>query len=271
MRILLAFLCGLALVTPLPAGVRMKGETTEVKTGEKSEQTILLDAGRIRVDMKGARTNTSMMILGEGDNWRMIVLDANKNEYMEMDPAAMQGMQSGIQQAMAGLQEKMKDMTPEQRAMMEKMMSGRMPSMAGAGAEQPRTVYAAKGSATVNGFRCTRYEGTRGDEKVAEVCAADPGQLGVSAADFQGFEKIREWGENLRRSMASSPLGGMIRGEMMEAGFQGFPVEQKSFRSGELVRTTEVKSIERVSFSAADFSTGSARKMEMPAPGRRPR
>ena len=97
----------------------------------------------------------------------------------------------------------MKNMPPEQRAMMEKMMKGKMPQAAAAA---PKTVYTAKGSGSVNGFSCTKYEGDQSGVKEAEVCAAVPAQIKLTPADLQIFEKDE------RVFQRSSELAGQLPG-----------------------------------------------------------
>ncbi len=110
-----------------------------------------------------------------------------------------------LSQQMAGMSAQMeaalKNLPPEQRAMAEKMMKGKMPQAAAAA---PKTVYTAKGSGSVNGFSCTKYEGDRAGEKEAEVCAALPAQLKLTPADMQIFEKMRQFSSTVLSSLANS-------------------------------------------------------------------
>jgi len=254
-------LAAAAAVLPLLAGARMRGEVTDLKSGEVVEQTTLLDAGRLRMDMRGGSNNVSMILVAEGDNPKLLMVDHQRNEYFEMDKNSMQQMQKSVQGAMSAMQEQLKSMPPEQRAMVEKMMAGRMPQPTRS-APAPKTVYNPKGSATMNGFPCARYEGLRDGQKVSEVCAADPDRLGLHAADFQAFEKLRDLFADLRRSLENSPFGAPMQSNLMEQGLQGFPVHMSTFRGGELVSKFDLKEVKQATASAADFSPGGARKKE---------
>jgi hypothetical protein len=158
----------------------------------------------------------------------------------------------------------MKGMTPEQRAMMEKMMKGKMPQAAAAA---PKTVYTAKGSGSVNGFSCTKYEGDLSGVKESEVCAALPAQLKLSTSDMQIFEKMREFSSSLLSSLANSPVKISVPTGSFEAGYEGFPIQKTDFTNGQPTRRGELKSITRANFSDADFSLGDAKKVELPIPG----
>ncbi len=263
-----AFVATAALaIGPLFAGVRIQMENTDLDTKKTSTQTIMLDNTRLRVD---ADEKTSMMFLTDGGMNRMVILDRTKNEYRVMDEQTMKQMAQQMSGAMAQMEAAMKNMTPEQRKMMEQMTKGKMPQTA---AQTPKTVYTAKGSATVNGFSCTKYDGMQGAQKMAEVCAAAPSQIKINPSDFQVFEKMKEFFSSMMSSLTNSPFGASMQsGSFAEAGFEGFPVERTTFRNGQATNRMDLKSVTNASFSDADFSVGAAKKVEMPAmPGGRGR
>ena len=168
------------------------------------------------------------------------------------------------QQMSAQMDAAMKNMTPEQRAMMEKMMKGKMPQAAPAA---PKTVYTAKGSGSVNGFSCTKYEGDESGAKVAEVCAAVAAQLKLTPSDLQIFEKMKQFSSSLLSALSKSPVRVTVPAGSIEAGYEGFPVQKVEFESGQATKRSELKSITRVNLSDADFSLGNAKKVEIEMPG----
>jgi len=248
--------------TPLFAGTRIQMEDTDLATNKTTTQVIMMDNTRLRVD---ADANTSMMFLTDGGRNRMVILDRTRNTYQEIDEAMMKQMGQMASGAMAQMDAAMKNMPPEQRAMMEKMMKGKMPQAAAAA---PKTVYTAKGSGSVNGFSCTKYEGVRSGEKEAEVCAALPAQLKLTPSDFQVLDKMKQFSSSLLSALASSPIRVNVpTAAGLESGYDGFPVQKTDFDNGQPTKRGELKSITRVSFSDADFSLGTAKKVEMPIPG----
>jgi hypothetical protein len=163
------------------------------------------------------------------------------------------------------MEAQMKNMPPEQRAMMEKMMKGKMPQAAAAA---PKTVYTAKGGGSVNGFSCTKYEGDLNGQKESEVCAALPAQLKLTAADLDVFEKMRQFSSTLVSALANSPIRvAAPKGYGLESGYEGFPVQKTEFDNGQATKRSELKSITRTNFADADFSLGNAKKIELPIPG----
>ncbi|MEZ5403369.1 MAG: hypothetical protein R2729_27055 [Bryobacteraceae bacterium] len=250
-------------VAPLCAGVRIVSETKEQASGAVMNQEMLIEDTRIRMNIKG-KQNMSILFLTAGGN-RLVMVDNNRNEFREIDQATMDQMANQVQGMMSAMEEKLKAMPPDQRAMIEKMMKGKM---GGAPAAAPaKTVYAAKGSATMNGFRCTQYEGTRNGQKVSEMCAAAPNAVSMDPGAYQVFGKMREFIAGFARMSANSPLAPKGIETMAEPDIKGLPVHHVAFANGQPVTTTDVKSVNKASFSDADFSTGNARKMEMPTMG----
>jgi hypothetical protein len=263
-----ALVAAIALSTaPLFAGVRIQTDKTDLATNKATSDQILLDADRMRIDSGDGR---SVLFLTDGGRSRMVMLDKTKNTYQEIDEQMMKQMgeqMSGMSAQMAQMEAQMKSMPPEQRAMMEKMMKGKMPQPAAA---VPKTVYTAKGSGSVNGFSCTKYEGALRGEKVADVCAAGPAQLKLTAADFQVLDKMKQFSASLTSALANSPMRASVpTSSGFESGYEGFPIQKVTFEGGKATEREELKSITRASFSDADFSLGSAKKVEMPMPGAR--
>jgi hypothetical protein len=258
-----AFVATVALSTaPLFAGVRIQTEKTDLATNKTTTDQILLDADRMRMDSSDSR---SMLFLTDGGRSRMVILDKAKDEYREIDEAMMKQMGEQMAGLTAQMEAQLKNMPPEQRAMMEKMMKGKMPQAAAAA---PKTVYTAKGSGSVNGFSCTKYEGLRGGEKEADVCAAMPAQLKFTPADFQVADKMKQFSASLLSALTNSPLRGIVpTASGFESGYEGFPIQKVTFQNGKATERDELKSITRASFTDADFSLGTAKKVDMPMPG----
>jgi hypothetical protein len=246
---------------PVFAGVRIQSENTDLATKKVTTDQILLDSNRMRLESDDGR---SMMFLTDGGRNRIVILDKTRNTYQEIDEQTMNQMSQQMSGAMAQMQAQMKNMTPEQRAMMEKMMKGKMPQAAAAA---PKIVYTAKGSGSVNGFSCTKYEGVRGAEKEAEVCAALPAQLKLGPSDLQIFEKMRQFSASLLGALANSPVRINVPTGSLESGYEGFPIQRVDFDNGQATKRSELKSITRANLTDADFSLGDAKKVEMPIPG----
>ena len=250
-------------VAPLRAGLRVKVEVTDPKTGKVTEQQeILLDADRLRVN--SSDNSRVFLFLTDGGRDRIVMLDQQRNEYSEIDQQMVNQATQMMQGMMAQMQAQLANMPPEQRARMEQMMKGRMGQT---GQSAPAVTYTAKGSSTVNGFPCTRFEGVQGAEKVEDVCAAKPGDVHFSESDFQVFEKMRQFTKDLINNNSLMRGAGVRTDYFMRWGYEGYPVEVIHYSGGQPSGDWQVKSIERVSLSDADFSLGNAKKRDL-IPGR---
>lgn len=252
-----------ATALPMFAGKRIQFETTDLTTNKVTSHEILLDADRLRVN----NGDSVVMFLTKGGE-RLVMIDKKTNTYREMDQAYMDQMG----QQMGAINDQLKNMPPEQRAQMEAMMAQMMKGKLGAAvaAQSASTIYTAKGSGTVAGIGCTNYDGVKQGAKVAEICAAQPGALKLSANDFQVFEKIRQFSA---RATANLPQGfGQLvpRMSITESGINGMPISTTHFENGKATTKEQLKGVTDTSFTEADFSTGSATKQEMPVPGARP-
>ena len=240
------------------AGKRITMESVDLATNKVTTREILLDADRLRM----TDGTNSVLFLTKGGN-RIVSIDGARNQYREMDQATIQQMGQAMQALTSQMQAQMKNMTPEQRAAMERMM--------GAVANPPgtpvvTTTYTAKGSTTVNGFRCTNYEGLRAGVKIVEMCAATPADLKLSPADSQVVEKLQAFAGTVMGAVQNSPIASFIPVDRIApTGVNGFPVQTTNFVNGNASDRLSVKSISDAALTDADFSTGSATKVEMPA------
>ena len=132
------------------AGVHIENVTRDIttKVAEGAPQIMQVQDGKIRAS-RG--TDGGMIIKGT----TIYMIDDKRKQYREMDKESMKKMAGQASDVMAQMQERMKNMTPEQRAMMEKMMGGKMPGgMAGDGKPD---VYESKDTGkndTVEGRKC---------------------------------------------------------------------------------------------------------------------
>ena len=107
------------------------------------------------------------------------------------------------------------------------------------------------GAGKVGDWACTTYDGFRGTEKVAEVCAAEGNAIGLTAADFtlaiQAIDMVKVIAppEMIERI----PVYGTVQSQ----GFAGFPVKRVTFRGGKPDVTTEFVSVRREAVPAATF------------------
>lgn len=253
------------------AGVVLKGQVTHLKDNTTSEISLLVDSSRLRIDRRGQDVDASMILLFEGDDYRLVMLDNRRKEYRVMDRRAMAQMRENISGAMAQIEEKLKNLTPEQRAMMEKMMGKKLGEMMSAGArtELPPLSYRETGAAAVHGRACKKYDVFRADKKVSELCAAKPESMGLGPGEMAVLEKTKAVFDDMAKSPPRVPGVTGFQVDFAAKPVDGFPIQLIYYSEGQPATRFEFHESARRSFSDADFSTGDAKKVEIPmGPGR---
>ncbi len=249
------------------AGVVIQARLTDLKDQSVTKMTTLVEAERLRTDVADSTSDTSMILVRRDGDFQMILLDRRRKQYQVMDRAALRQMSQQLSSAMAQIQEQLKNLPPEQRAMMEKMM-GKQAGQPGAAAAAPKTTFRAAGTGSVAGRPCKKYEAFEGTSKVAEVCAVAPQSLGLSAADMAVFEKLSEIFEEFTRAARQYLRTSNVK--LADKQIDGFPIEYVSYQEGRPTARYEVLQVTPRSFSDADFSTGDAKLVASPwtRPGR---
>ncbi|MCW5981597.1 MAG: hypothetical protein KIT09_26165 [Bryobacteraceae bacterium] len=247
------------LASPGAAGVLLSGQSVDLKDNEKTDLTMLIEPSRLRTNIKKHDADSSIIFLTEGDDYKMLVLDNAKKEYRVFDRKTIRELSDKIGGAMAQMQEQLKKMSPEQRAMVEKMMG----KMGGAPAAPPPVTFTRTGADAVNGRPCVTYDGVQGGEKISEVCAAAPAALNLTPADMAVFEKMTSLFDELMTSMRQLPFLRSVGLKLVDKQIDGIPVRQVQFESGRPASRFEIQDSSRRDFSDADFSVGEARRVEL--------
>jgi ElaB/YqjD/DUF883 family membrane-anchored ribosome-binding protein len=151
------------------------------------------------------------------DKETMIMLNPAEKTYSELSFADLEKMSkkagAKMDQKMAELREKLKDMPEDRRKMVEQMMGNKVP---GAKNEPKLEVVKSGDTKKISGYSCSRYIVNRDGKEILSVWATK---------DVKGFKAIRkDLDESQRRMAAMNP---MIAKGAMEAMKQidGFPIE----------------------------------------------
>jgi hypothetical protein len=239
------------------AGVHIENTTRDIKTKatQGNVQTILVQDGQLH-----SSTGTGAFIL-KGTS--VVMVDDKRKQYREMTREDMKKMAEQAGAAMKRMQEQMKNMKPEQRAMMEKMMGNKIPGGMG-GSDKP-DVWEAKNlnkTGTVEGRTCQVWTMSRNGALFEELCVVPynslPGKENLDkvfkdmAAAFGDLAKANPSADQTAKAFAS---------------INGYPVRTRfyegdgKFRPTETVLTKWVE--ESVPASTFDVPAG-YKKMEMP-------
>jgi hypothetical protein len=212
---------------------------------------------QVQMDRTHMRTETGTNVfIFDGEAQVARVIDMSKKTYMEMDKASMQKMQ----QQMSAMMEQLKNMPPEQKAMMDKMMKGRggMPGMA----PLAPITYRATGSDKAGQWTCSKYEGLREQQRVTEICTVEPRVLGLAAADFEVATQMAEFMKSMLPPQLMETFA--VYGSQAQQGFSGYPIKTTSFSNGQVQSVSELKEVRREAIPASAWQVPAGFKREGP-------
>jgi len=190
------------------------------------------DMLRIEPHQEGGAPATVMIFR---DN-ALLILNQQDRSYYRMDEQTVAQLSDQISEAMKQIQEQLKNIPPEQRAMMEQMMKGRMPegmSMGGA-AQAPALRVEPAGSERVEQYSCDKYEVYLGQEKTQEICVVPVNQLGALGEVMDTFRAMARFTKKLTESTQQGPLATMTNNPFQILNeIEGFPVLTRQFENGQ--------------------------------------
>jgi len=107
-------------------------------------------------------------------------------------------------------------------------------------------------SSKVRDWTCTIYEGSRGSEKVVEVCAAEGAAIALTSADFAIVQQAIDLGKAFvpAELIERTPTYGSVANQ----GYAGFPVRRVTFRNGQPELTAELVEIRREAIPTEIFA-----------------
>ncbi len=181
------------------------------------------------------------------DQHKVLTVDTDKHTYREMTfdemETAGKAMQAQMEAARGEMAKRMKEMSPEQRAMMEKMM----PNVA---AEQASSVDVKNTGETkiIDGYTCTKYVATAGDKTVLTAW---------TTKDVKGFDMLRDDWIAYQKRMAGMEhaIGGRIAAAYSK--IEGFPMETEFGQIKTVVTKVEPRTI-----PASEFEVPAGYKKE---------
>ena len=247
----------------LTAGVVFQVETTyHSGSGARTESSQMsVDRPNMKMEIlpgKGSADGARDEVVFRGDRREMVVVNHRDKAYMVIDEQAvqrmggqMQQMGGQMQQMQKELEKRLADLDPKQREMMEKMLKGRLGSMAGGNAPKPpQSEFKQSGErATKNGYPCVRYDVLRDGEKIRELWVTDWDNIKGGRDVMDAFKEMASFYGGLMDSFGqkAGSSGGFFRVDSNPVEsftkVDGFPVVTRNFEGGELESETVLESV----------------------------
>jgi hypothetical protein len=183
------------------------------------------------------------------------IVDTEKGTSFEMNEARAKQMATQLADAQRMMEAKIKELPPDKRALVEKMMQEQGGGLPPAGSRTPLK-FAKAGSNKVGAWPCDRYAAS-GDGRQVEVCTAEAPTLGISADDVAVFEGFLDLSEKMAGGAAGAGGAG-------ERGFSGLPLERTDTRDGKVTDRFTIETIRQETMAAADLQVPSGLKAVVP-------
>jgi hypothetical protein len=177
----------------------------------------------------------------------------------------MKRMAEQINPHLKMLQEQMKNMSPEQRAQMEKMLGRSLP---GADGESKQEIKRTSRNDKISGYSCTFVEVRENDVLTDEMCVAAGSALKGSADLLAAAKKMTAVMEDMMASMDAPWLKQMAQKQMQNfEQLGGIPVLSRHFIDGKPQSETTVSNISSETLAATLFEIPAGyTKKDMMAP-----
>ena len=243
----------MGIQTTVCAGVVFHVETTFPNRTEVPPRAdaMTVDGKKLKMTMHDAG-NTQSTVIYRGDREEILLINHGDHTWRAMDKATMINLGQHINPAMEKMQEMLKNMPPERRAIMEKMFAGQGINPAMMGGKVEMQVKKTGESQSINGYPCVKYETRRGNEKVAEHCVSDWKQVPGSQEARGVFHDMAAFSQEVWQGAFKG--GGGPASFLESIGkIEGYPVLTRIFSNGTIVAESRLTGVEEKSISAPEF------------------
>lgn len=252
--------------SPVAAGVVYEIEVTDHHQSSPKSETIqvLVEGRNLKMGIASGSHEEQGEMIFRGDRREMVVVDHGDKSYNVMDKEALGQIAGQVNSAMAQMQEALKNVPEEQRAMVEKMMKQRMPNQV-APPERPKNeLEKTDERADKNGYPCVKYDVLRGGRKTLELWVTDWDNIEGGDEVVDAFEGMADFFREMLEAMPDMGQGDSGFGDnafehMKELG--GFPVVTRDFDDdGSIESESALRSAKRRTLDPAEFEPPSGYK-----------
>lgn len=235
-----------------------RGGTTTIHTWAQN--------GMMRVETQADQMARRSAMIFKDDT--IYAINHQDKSYYAMDRESMKRVSEQLNPALQMLQERMKDMTPEQRAQMEKMMGGRLPPGMGE-AEKKTEIKRTTRTDEVSGYGCTYVQVLEDGVLTDEMCVAPGKSIKGSDELMSTATRMAELMREMMSTMNAPWLKQMAERQLQNfAALGGIPVLSRHFEAGSPQSETTLTSIRVEALAASMFEVpaGYTRKEMLAAP-----
>lgn len=262
---------GLLAAAQATAGVVYEIEVTDHSARKPTTDQVRtsVEGRSLKMEFDAEKRESEMIFRGEPGE--MIMVDHEDREYTVIDQETIAQIAAQMSQVDQQLAEALKNVPPEQRPMIERMMKQRMPQMQSAPPRTKIEVVATGERDTLHGYPCVRYDVLEDGRKARELWVTDWDNVEGSEEVVELFKEMagffQQMLDALPRFGASGNRGFDDNMFAFMDRMNGFPVVTREFSSqGELTDESVLRSVESRSLDPAEFEppAGYKRQSIMP-------
>ena len=258
----MALLLPLLFESPLQAGVIFEIERKDHEESPPRVETtqVSVEGCNLKMQIAGGGRSSQGTMVYRGARREMLFIDHDNKSYFVMNQEAIKAMASQIDQARKQMEERLKNVPADKRALVEQMMKRRMPSQQVP--ERPPTEVKKTGGVEAHqGYPCVEYEVSREGRKIRELWVTDWSNIEGGSEVGPVFEEMADFFKELMESFPSSGIASASSlNRLGENAFEhmkelnGFPVASRDFeKDGSIENESTLRSAKRQALSPAAF------------------
>ena len=251
----------LLLPTLAYGGVVMEMVTRDTAGQETDRTRIYAQSKMIRMEQvveDEAGPENTMIFLGN----EFLYVNHEDKSYIVMDESMVNDVSARISDAMKEMEAELANMPPEQRAMVEQMMKGRMQGTTEqqkAPSAEPRIE--SVGSGNWQSYKCREYAVFVGQEKIQDICAADLDDVDGADEAVEAFRGMAAYMQKMTESMPTMAEDPMNPGKLMSE-IDGFPVHTMDYKNGEVTGDVSLDSVTEKNLEPSLFAAPAGYRRE---------
>ena len=258
-----SFILILFLATRASAGVVIEIETLDHRLNESGTVLSVVDGKNMKMTIVSGGEHEKAEMIFRGERREMIVVDHDDKSYMVINEAMIDELGDQLSGYEAQMREALKDVPPEQRAMVEQMMKGRMPAPAKAPARSNVEFRNTGDRDTRNGYPSVKYEATIDGRKTQEYWVTDADNIDGGDDAIEAFRAMASFLKQMRDSLPDFGADQDANDNPFEymQEMEGFPVVTYEYASdGSIATESSLRSATQRTVEPAEFEPPSAYK-----------
>jgi len=231
-----------------------------VETTDLTKKDAPTEIGRISIDgkkmaMRGRDAEEVPQMIFRGDRSVLYAINPQRKEYLEVDKTTFDQMGGEMDEMMKKMEQRLADMPPQQRAMVERMMRKQMPDANKAASPMGKPIVKrTKQQEEIAGYPCRLYEVYVDDQRTREIWVTAWSNIDQGREAFGIFAELESFFEGLLDATKNSPFAGAMQNPFDQLSkIDGFPVLTREFEEGNATRESLFKSVRTLELPPTAF------------------